>query len=225
MNMPRRRSFTHIIIVILFPSIMSIGSCGPRQEEPRREELQPVITVGDGCEGCELIYEGMPDDMSWETVIASPSEPGERMEINGIVYGSDGTTPAPDIILYLYHTDAEGYYSPSPDSTSGRTRHGHLRGWMKTNRGGEYRFSTIRPAPYPNGIDPAHIHAIIREPGRSEYYIDDYLFEDDPLLTSENRSRHSNRGGTGIVQLTKGSDGVWRGKRDIILGLNVPGYR
>jgi protocatechuate 3,4-dioxygenase, beta subunit len=224
MNPPRILPLTRALLLILLPSIMLIGSCASREEDPRQEEPQPVITVSDGCEDCDLIYNGMPGDVSSETVIASPSEPGERLEIGGIIHESDGTTPAPGVILYLYHTDAKGDYSQSLDS-SGRTRHGHLRGWIKTNARGEYRFSTIRPAAYPNGIDPAHIHAIIKEPGRSEYYIDDYVFEDDSLLTPEHRSRYSNRGGSGIVQLTKGSDGVWRGRREIVLGLNVPRYQ
>ena len=33
-----------------------------------------------------------------------------------------------------------------------------------------------------------------------------------------------NRGGNGIVKLVKSTEAVWIGKRDIVLGLNVPDY-
>ena len=119
--------------------------------------------LGGRCDGCELMYEGMPKELGWQTAIAMEGEPGEPLEMRGVIYRSDGKTPAPDVILYVYHTDAKGYYSPAPGQAQGR-RHGHLRGWMKTDREGRYRFRTIRPAPYPNARIPAHIHPIVKEP-------------------------------------------------------------
>jgi protocatechuate 3,4-dioxygenase beta subunit len=177
--------------------------------------------VGSACDGCDLMYEGMPESMSWETSIADPSEPGEPMIIEGTIYKKDGKTPAPDVILYVYHTDANGLYSNVP-GTKGN-RHGHLRGWMKTGPDGKYRFQSIRPAQYPRETIPAHIHPLIKEPGVTLYWIDEYLFEGDKFLTAEERKRQEKRGGNGIISLTK-KDGAWRGTRDIILGMNVPNY-
>ncbi len=179
--------------------------------------------VGGGCDGCELIYEGLPENLSWTTKLNPAAEPGEAMEIRGIIYQKDGKTPQPNVILYVYHTDAAGYYSPAPNQTHGR-RHGHLRGWMKTNAKGEYQFTSIRPAPYPNRPFPAHIHPIIKEPDKNEYWMDEYVFDDDPLLTAAERAKVQNRCGSGIIHLAK-QNGVWMGRRDIILGLNVPNYR
>jgi protocatechuate 3,4-dioxygenase, beta subunit len=181
--------------------------------------------VGGGCDGCESIYEGMPPHLNWETAIASPAEPGEPMEVSGVIYRADATTAAPGVILYVYHTDARGYYSPAPGQ-AGLSRHdGHLRGWMKTNQKGEYKFRSIRPAPYPNRDVAAHIHPIIKEPDKNEYYIDEYWFDDDPLLTDEKRAKLEKRGGLGIIHLSRNEKGVWVGKRDIVLGLNIPDYR
>ena len=95
---------------------------------------------------------------------------------------------------------------------------------MKTDREGRYRFRTIRPAPYPNARIPAHIHPIVKEPQRNEYYIDEYVFADDPLVTGKERERMEGRGGTGVVDLARNNDGVWVGRRDIILGRNIPHY-
>jgi protocatechuate 3,4-dioxygenase beta subunit len=181
--------------------------------------------IGGSCDGCEGVYEGLPRQLSWQTSIAAASEPGDRLQMSGTIFQRDGKTPAPNIILYVYQTDAKGYYSPAPNATGNAYRHGHLRGWMKTNEKGEYRFTSIKPAPYPNGKIPAHIHPIVKEPEKNEYYLDEYRFDDDPLLTPAERSRSENRGGSGIIKLTRNNEGVWVGKRDIILGLNIPDYK
>ncbi|MGH8004287.1 MAG: intradiol ring-cleavage dioxygenase [Limisphaerales bacterium] len=181
--------------------------------------------VGGPCEGCEAIYEGMPKNLTWQTVIADSAEPGELLEIAGTIFQKDGKTPAKEIILYVYHTNAKGYYEPSKEQTGGSRRHGHLRGWVKTDEKGRYAFRSIRPAPYPNGTDPAHIHCIIKEPDKNEYWIDDYFFEGDTLITKRTKNRLEKRGGSGIIKLAKDKNGVWSGKRDLTLGLNVPNYK
>jgi protocatechuate 3,4-dioxygenase beta subunit len=38
---------------------------------------------------------------------------------------------------------------------------------------GHNRFYTLKPAAYPNAKIPATIHPVIKEPGLSEYYIDE----------------------------------------------------
>ena len=45
-----------------------------------------------------------------------------------------------------------------------------------------------------------HIHISIREPEiKNEYYIDELVFDDDPLLTTAKRAALENRGGTLFV--------------------------
>jgi protocatechuate 3,4-dioxygenase, beta subunit len=139
------------------------------------------------------------------------------------VFMSDGKTPAPGVILYYWHTDNNGYYSPREGMDENAKRHGHLRGWVKTGADGRYAIYTIKPAAYPNRSDPAHIHSIVKEPAKNEYFIDDFIFDDDPLLTADRRSRLENRGGNGILRTTRPGD-LLIAERDIILGLNVPGY-
>jgi protocatechuate 3,4-dioxygenase, beta subunit len=179
--------------------------------------------IGGGCEGCELYDKGMPDTLSSQTTVAQ-GEKGTKIQISGIIYQKDGKTPAPNIILYIYQTDNDGYYKAAKTQTVA-IRHGRLRGWMKTDAKGRYAFTTIRPASYPNTKILAHIHPTIKEPNKNEYYIDDFVFADDPFLTASEKSKMPNRGGNGIVKLTKNTEGVWVGKRDIVLGLNIPNYR
>jgi protocatechuate 3,4-dioxygenase beta subunit len=200
------------VSIVFFASLAAI-SCN---SQPKADDRK----VGDRCDGCEMMYENMPASLSWETTIENAADPGEPMVIEGTIFKKDGKTPAPGAILYLYHTDAKGYYS-NP-KTKGN-RHGHLRGWIKTGADGKYKFTSIRPAPYPGDRIPAHIHPLVKEPGMTLYWIDEYLFEDDSLVTNEIRKNEKKRGGNGIIPLTK-ADGVWRGKRDIVLGMNIPNY-
>lgn len=135
----------------------------------------------------------------------------------------DGKTPAPNIIIYYYQTDNNGYYSPSPNQDPKSKRHGHIRGWVKTDNEGRYAIYTIRPAPYPKANIPAHIHPVIKEPNMNEYYIDEFLFDDDPLLTDEERKKQEHRGGNGILMI-ENKNGLQVAERNIVLGLNIPNY-
>jgi protocatechuate 3,4-dioxygenase beta subunit len=166
---------------------------------------------------------GMPANPKAETTIAGKDEPGERLTISGTIFKSDGRTPAEGVILYLYHTDATGRYSKGKNQSEA-TEHGRLRGWVKTGADGKYMFHTILPASYPQTKAPKHIHPTIKEPGLTPYYIDEYLFDNDPNLPEAERNRQQKRGGSGIIRIAKNSDGEWVGKRDIVLGLNIPGY-
>jgi protocatechuate 3,4-dioxygenase beta subunit len=139
------------------------------------------------------------------------------MILTGRVYRPDGTTPAADVVVYAYHTNAAGIYPTRGTEQGWGRRHGYLRGWVKTNAAGEYRFDTIRPAPYPGRRDPAHVHMTVKEPDRREYWIDEVVFTDDPLVTPGYGERVDRRGGSGIVTPVRDTTGAWVVRRDIIL--------
>jgi protocatechuate 3,4-dioxygenase beta subunit len=94
---------------------------------------------------------------------------------------------------------------------------------MKTDKNGFYRFYTLVPASYPNSNNPKHIHPVVKEPGRNEYWIDEFVFDDDPLLTEKERTRPMPVGGNGVLKPYM-KDGMLRATRNIILGLHVAGY-
>lgn len=194
------------------------GVLEARQTERPREPI-----VGLPCEGCEAVFEGLPEELNWSARIAPESEPGEPLRIDGVVYGRDGR-PAEGVIVYAYHTDAGGIY-PRDNSIRGNAarRHGRLRGWAKTDSQGRYRFETIRPAGYPGSDLPQHVHMHVIEVGRCTYYIGDVYFDDDPRLTSQTRVRAaSERGGSGVATPRRDDSGVWVARRDIHLGQNTP---
>ena len=182
------------------------------------------VAVGGACDRCETMYEGIPagEKIDWQITMGNEKEPGERMEIDGTVFMKDGKTPAKNIVLYMYHTNANGAYAPANTQTTGRI-HGHLRGWVKTNEQGKFELHSIRPVSYPQSNIPAHIHILIKEPGKTLYYIDEVWFEDDPFVTRSLKEKSEKRGGDMIIHLEK-KDGVWHGKLNITAGLNIPGY-
>jgi|SRR5882672_8730234 len=152
----------------------------------------------------------------WTISMVSATEPGEPLIISGTIYAPDGHRPLEGISLWVYHTDATGHYSTLRES-GGDNRNTRLHGLMQTNREGRYEFRTIKPAPYPGRTNPAHIHAFVSGPGYPEYWIDEFLFEGDPFITEEMRRKAGNGNFSSILKLSRGSDGVLRGVRDITI--------
>jgi protocatechuate 3,4-dioxygenase beta subunit len=180
--------------------------------------------VGGGCEGCEAIFEYGNRKLNAVDTLPDFNLPGPKMKVTGTIFKHDAKTPAKDIVLYIYHTDQSGIYPKRGDETGWAKRHGYIRGWIKTDADGRYTFYTLRPGAYPGRQNPEHIHPTVKEAGVKEYWIDEYLFDDDPILTAKERARQEGRGGKGIIKPTKDKSGMQIVKRDIILGLNVPGY-
>jgi protocatechuate 3,4-dioxygenase, beta subunit len=209
---------TIVIIAILFIYLpLSVKAQSPQLASTDRN------SVGGGCEGCDLMFVEIPSTIKSDVTVTDAAEPGEKLEISGVIYKSDGKTPAPNVILYVYQTAKSGLYEPGPNQTGGVRRHGRIRGWVKSNQKGEYKFLTIRPGSYPNSDIPAHIHPTIKEPDKNEYHIDDFVFDDDKFVDDDYRSRQQLRGGSGILHVKK-ENGKWIGQHDIILGRNIPNY-
>lgn len=168
------------------------------------------------CEWCGA--REAPAELSWQARIAPPDEPGERLVLEGTVYRADGETPAPGVVIYAYHTDAEGIYSKRGDETGNGRRHGRLRAWVRTGEDGRYRFDTIRPASYPNNTIAQHVHMTVLPPDGEESWIDDVNFTDDPLLTErDRRDPPPGRGGSGVVTPRRDADDAWHATRDVVL--------
>ena len=100
---------------------LQMTGLGCAQDGPR-----PKKVVGGGCDGCELMFEGMPKELSWRTTVTGEDEAGEPLVVRGVIYRNDGKTPAPGVILYVYQTDATGHYTPSAGQVHGK-RHGRPR--------------------------------------------------------------------------------------------------
>jgi protocatechuate 3,4-dioxygenase beta subunit len=213
------------IYFFLLSALIINYACNQNRSTAQTATSQQGKPVGEGCDGCELIYVGMPAKISSIDTSPAWNEKGQKLLAQGTVYKPDGKTLAPGIILYYHQTNNDGLYLPSPKQDERSKRHGHIRGWVKSDTNGKYAVYTIQPAAYPGRTLPAHIHLTIKEPGINEYYIDDINFDNDPILAAEMRKRMEKRGGPGIVQVTKDKTGLLVCTRDIILGKNIPNYR
>lgn len=188
----------------------------PGEAAPGRRLAANREAPGD-CDGedppVRCCFAGMPAALTAVMVIAPDDEPGERLVIQGRVLQADGRTPVANVLLYAYHTDAGGKYSRRGDETGIQRRHGGLHGWCRTDAEGRYEIQTIRPAHYPGNTVAAHIHAAAWPAGRDEpFYLQDFLFADDPLV-----KKMPPRQTRGVVAVRKDVEGVWRGRRNIVL--------
>ena len=226
------RIMKYLLNIIM--GLISISGCAQNNDQKKQSDKN--IHIGGRCEGCEAIYESPVPFEKLNSVDTLPdfNEPGPKIEISGIVYQQDGKTPAKDVVIYIYHTDQKGIYAKkgndpdNPVSYRDRDgwgkRHGYIRGWVKTDKNGFYQFFTLRPGSYPGLTDPAHIHVTVKETDKNEYWIDEYLFTDDPLFTVDQRKKAANRGGNGIIELVPQKNGISHCTRHIILGMNIPDY-
>lgn len=211
-----------IICKFIFVCLLFISCNGQTNDKP---QTNPNKIVGGGCDGCELMFVGMPKEMYAIDTSSGWNEKGQKLVVTGTVFQLDGKTTAPNVIIYYWQTDNEGYYSPKAGMDEAAKKHGHIRGWVKTDADGKYTINTIRPAPYPNDVLPAHIHLSIKEPDVSnEYYVDEINFDDDKLLIPYKKKHpFENRGGSGIVRVLL-KDSLQIAEHNIVLGLNIPHY-
>lgn len=194
--------------------------CCKRQTHPKSDR-----NVGGPCQDCEAALDYKLLNIIPKAIDTLPgfSKNNPKIKITGTVFKKDGKTPAENIIVYVYHVDSNGIYKPSENPIGWEKTHGQYRGWLKTDKDGRFSFYTFRPAPYPEAQEPEHIHIYVKEPNTIPYYMDSYLFGSDPTLTEDKKQSLKNRGGSGIIKLTM-KNGIWTANRDLILGMNIPGY-
>jgi len=216
----------NIKIGLLSMMLFQITSgCYGQQSFEESSTANSISKVGGGCDGCESMWVGIPDNLVAVDTSWAWHDKGQKLLVTGTVYKLDGRTPAPDVIVYYYQTDVSGYYPVFEGLDKRAQNHGSIRGWVKTDDKGRYAIYTIRPAPYPGRSTPAHIHVLIKEPNiEHEYYIDDFVFDDDPLVIAEKKKKpFENRGGSGILRTLVSGD-VQIADHNIILGLNISDY-
>ena len=101
-----------------------------------------------------------------ETILAPPDEQGEPLIVSGVVRNEEGM-PVAGALIYVFHADAKGYYSPTRAMDEANAR---LFGYMKTAADGHYRFLTIRTGGYPQAPIPQHIHMLVTAEGYQDQF-------------------------------------------------------
>lgn len=142
---------------------------------------------------------------------------GQRLIISGRVFASDCTTPLPNALLEVWHANPDGSYSRADDFT--------LRGSLRTDSTGLYRFATIAPGRYRSGesLLPAHIHFRVSHPHLAEPLFTQLFFADDPSL-----AEHPLAVPPLVATLRErpGANGVtWRADFNLALAVPLPAPR
>jgi protocatechuate 3,4-dioxygenase, beta subunit len=135
--------------------------------------------------------------------IADVNEPGERLSFGGRILDYQGQALS-EAAVVAYHTDATGVYNP-PAAASRIPR---LRAVAVTDEAGMFCFSTILPSAYPGTDEPAHIHLEITAPAHGLRYVT-YWFDNDPLVTQEQRTRAEQNEEIVIVPLSQDEQESW----------------
>jgi protocatechuate 3,4-dioxygenase beta subunit len=213
-------SFTAFLVVWI-----TITGCAETETNAQTQNALKGERVGGQCEGCGAIYENKTPftELDWQLTLPDYNDKGPKLHVTGTVYKADGKTPAAGIVLYFYHTDQTGVYPQKETETGWGKRHGFIRGWLKTNAKGQYSIRTLKPGAYPNRGAAAHIHCIVKEGKLNEYYIGDFLFDDDPLLSEEAKSNSAVPGGNGVLKPQE-KNGILYAERNIYLGKHVRNY-
>jgi protocatechuate 3,4-dioxygenase, beta subunit len=227
LTVPKLIKVKTVLLLCITQCLVACGQTGNQQMSNIPSDNQTTRNEPPTCECC--VFDEVNKNLKPQLKIASDTATGQRIVIRGIVYQSDGKTPAPNVEMYFYQTDHWGRYAKhgTEDRSSFAWWHGYNRGFLVTNHKGEYEINTIKPAPYPARIEPAHIHCLVKSPGQRRcYYVADFVFTDDELLTPQywqatSKFRTSigidNNPDYGGVTLRKTAAGLWEGKRDISL--------
>ena len=104
---------------------------------------------------------------SFTAELAGPREPGERLVVSGRVLGLPDCKPLPGAVVDVWQASASGqYYSLQPGGDEADRF--KLRGRVRTDEQGRYRFDTVLPGHYGLGYGrsrPRHIHFLVSHPG------------------------------------------------------------
>jgi protocatechuate 3,4-dioxygenase beta subunit len=152
--------------------------------------------------------------------LVSAQEPGQPLVLTGTVRGADGK-PVGGALLYFFHTDATGRYTPTKTMDEG---HARLFGYLRTGPDGRYELRTIRPGGYPGTVEirgeqrniPEHIHLEISASGHRGLRTQ-INFADDPRMQSAWAKEGGQRSGFPLVELRRETSGIQRGVCDLRL--------
>lgn len=172
MNTARRRILLTLLAAAGMPKSVAAASCKPTAYN----SLGPFYR----------------DSAPFRAVLAAPSEPGEPLTITGRVLAHDGCTPLANAVVDAWHANARGEYYNVGDQRRDPPDEYRLRGRVRTNQDGEYRFETILPGTYTLGTAtrPRHVHFVVSHPDAAELVTQMY-FAGDPHLATDGLAKDS----------------------------------
>ena len=137
-----------------------------------------------------------------------------KLKLTGVIYESDGVTPAKDVIMFIEQPNEDGGFDLRNE---GDNRYVFHRSWVKTDANGRYTFYTFVPGNDRRYNQLQQIFPIVKAPSSKEYQLESFLFDNDPLLTKRCRKQIAKKSNTSRILKLKQVDGLLIAERDIIL--------
>lgn len=89
------------IAIIFFGFFASCNGQIKTNSQPTTQKSPPKLIVGGGCDGCELMYIGMPQNLKSIDTNSAWNDKGQKLLVTGTVYKFGGKVPAPNVILSI----------------------------------------------------------------------------------------------------------------------------
>lgn len=160
------------------------------------------------------IYDRAEDQLTNTDTIPDFRSKTNKLKLTGVIYQSDGVTPAKDVILFIEQPDEDGDFDLRHTDDKRYVFH---RSWVKTDADGRYTFYTFVPGNDRRYNQMQQIFPIIKETSKVEVQLESLLFDEDPMLTKRCRKRLEKKGNTARILTTKKEDGILVAEKDIIL--------
>lgn len=164
------------------------------------------------------IYDRAEDQLRNTDTIPDFRSKTNKLKLTGIIYQSDGVTPAKDVILFIEQPDEDGDFDLR---RTGDSRYVFHRSWVKTDADGRYTFYTFVPGNDRRYNQLQQIFPMVKESSKPEYELETFLFDEDPLLSSACRKKITKKGDTTRILKLKKEDGLLIAQRDIVLNTAI----
>jgi len=120
--------------------------------------------------------------------LTNKNEPGSAATIKGKLAAN---FPVDNLLIYVYQTDHKGWYADTGAHVlvrEGDRGHARLFGYLRSDKNGQFEFTTIHPQGYPRSDLPQHIHLEVFNKNGQSLIITELLFDDDARLVGETRA-------------------------------------
>lgn len=160
------------------------------------------------------IYDNTALNITSSDTIPDYQSKTNKLKLTGIIYESDGLTPAKDVILYVEQPDENGDFDLRETNEK---RYVHHRSWVKTDADGRYTLYTFVPGGDRRYNQLQQMFPIVKESSKEAYELETFLFDDDPLLTKTCRKRMAKKGDPTRILKLKSVEGIFVAERNITL--------
>ena len=160
------------------------------------------------------IYDYSDQQLSNTDTIPDYDSKLNKLKLTGVIYESDGITPAKDVILFIEQPNENGDFDLREKDEK---RYVYHRSWVKTDADGRYTLYTFVPGNDRRYNRLQEILPSIKEPLKAEYNIETFLFDEDPLLSKRCRKKIAKKSDTSRILQLKKDNGILTAQRDIVL--------